>query len=368
MRLQRLIFLIRRGTLYGLERTCLEKPKDRDFIETVEGLMFCVVGYLHPPKGYTAYLKYLPSSTGKWSRKRTKYARVIPFYHVSQVEGTYEFLEANYPQYLMRCPVRNIIISYVPNSHVKNYYRPKDRLREVFQNGPQDTLEKKLMDLVTHLSNISGLDINDFGVTGSILTGNHNPEFSDIDLTVHSKEATRRLKSSILEARTGEGDIQAFSDERIANWSSKRTKWFPLNPGELSVIARRRWNYGLYRGIYFSIHPIRTDDEIKERYGDQTYHQRGVISGSAKIDDPSESIYLPAIYDVGNLTIDHEIQPEIEQIVSFEGVFCDIFRKNELVEFKGTLEAVTGKRDFSRIVIGGSLSTGDYMKLVRDVS
>jgi len=41
------------------------KPKDRDFVETLEGLLFCVVGYLHPPDKYTAYLKYSPAAEGR---------------------------------------------------------------------------------------------------------------------------------------------------------------------------------------------------------------------------------------------------------------------------------------------------------------
>ncbi len=34
----------------------VRKPKDKDFVETVDGLFLCVVGYLHPPDAFTAYL------------------------------------------------------------------------------------------------------------------------------------------------------------------------------------------------------------------------------------------------------------------------------------------------------------------------
>ena len=46
----------------------MEKPKDRDFVETVESFLFCVVGYLHPPDKVTAYLKYVPDTEGKWRK------------------------------------------------------------------------------------------------------------------------------------------------------------------------------------------------------------------------------------------------------------------------------------------------------------
>ena len=103
------------------------KPKDRDFIETIEGMFFCVVGYLHPRERYTAYLKYIPSPDGKWSRGETRYSRTLNYYDVSQVENTYKFLKEAYSDYLYDCPVRNIEITAVPKDHVKKYYQPQKR-------------------------------------------------------------------------------------------------------------------------------------------------------------------------------------------------------------------------------------------------
>src|SRR5947199_7270211 len=51
-----------RGT--GVKAT--RRPKDRDFVETREGFFFCLVGYVHPPDRYLAYLKYTPAAAGKW--------------------------------------------------------------------------------------------------------------------------------------------------------------------------------------------------------------------------------------------------------------------------------------------------------------
>ena len=126
----------------------MEKPKDRDFIETAEGLLFCVVGYLHPPERITAYLKYIPAPEGKWGRGETRYSRVLPFYHVSQVEETYSLLEERNPHFLFDCPVRNIRISSVPRRKVKAYYHPRERLREIQSSGGKDPLEKKVVNLV----------------------------------------------------------------------------------------------------------------------------------------------------------------------------------------------------------------------------
>ena len=44
----------------------MRPPKDRDFVETADGLIWCSVGYLHPHDRYTAYLKYTPAETRRW--------------------------------------------------------------------------------------------------------------------------------------------------------------------------------------------------------------------------------------------------------------------------------------------------------------
>jgi len=51
------------------------KPKDKDFVETKECLFFCVVGYLHPPDAFTAYLKYRPEAGGRWQRAARSFHR-----------------------------------------------------------------------------------------------------------------------------------------------------------------------------------------------------------------------------------------------------------------------------------------------------
>ena len=72
------------------------KPKDRDFIETPEGFLFCVVGYIHPPDKYTVYLKYTPTTEGRWQRQGKAYHRQLAFYHAHQVGQTLDFLEKSY--------------------------------------------------------------------------------------------------------------------------------------------------------------------------------------------------------------------------------------------------------------------------------
>jgi len=339
----------------------MEKRKDRDFIETEEGLLFCVVGYLHPPDRYTAYLKYIPDQRGKWRRGETRYARALPYYHVSQVENTYEYLKENHPDYLHECPVRNITVSSVPRNRIAAYHRPRERMAEILEDGPRDELEWKLSDLATILRVLSGLRPRDLGVTGSMLTRSHSPEFSDIDLTVYGQAAARSLKEAFVETRRNQGVIQPFNAAKKRLWSESRAGRFPLSPKELTEFAERRWNYGVFSDTYFSIHPVRTDREITEEYGDNVYTRIGEVTGTATVSDNRESVFLPAVYKIKNTELT-ETSAEVTEIVSFEGIFGDMFEDGERVEFGGTLEMVEGKDEHHRVVIGGAGTSTSFMK------
>jgi len=341
------------------------KPKDRDFIETHEGLIFCIVGYLHPPDMYTVYLKYVPDPSGKWIRGSERFSRVMDYYHVTQVEKTYDFLRRHYPLYLFKCPVRNITIPSVPHSKVKKYYDPRLRLKSIIDIGGQDSLENKLVEFVELLHGISGVDASLFGVTGSILIGNHNPKFSDIDLNVYGREASLKLKESLIKyAKTG-GRIKPIGGERRTEWIIKRSEWFGLTINDMSKIAERRWNQGTFDETYFSIHTIRSDDETIENYGDLVYHQLGEVTGRGIVKDSSEAMFLPSIYKLSKSEINCRNDIEVDEVSSYEGIFSDIFLEGEQIEFKGILEEVSGKKSFNRVVVGGAGSKNSYIRLLK---
>ena len=329
-------------------------------VETRDGLMFVVVGYLHPPGRVTAYLKYVPTAEGKWGRGDARYTRTLRYYHVTQVESTYGYLRENYPDYLYDCPVRNITVSCVPLRDVKRYYDPVERIDSLIREGPSDPLEEKLLGLAEYLGEHAGVE-GRIGVTGSILTRSHNPEFSDIDITVYGREEAQRVRGAVLGARK-EGVIRGRSEEELERWVAQRAEKFPLSKEELRRIASRRWNYGFYRDTYVSVHPTRTDEEITESYGDYTYSQLGEVKGTAVVVDAAEeSIYLPAIYRVTDSKLEKR-ETRVSEIVSYEGIYGGLFTEGEKVEFSGILERYEGKEEGHRVVLGGASSNGGYVK------
>ncbi|MEM2606995.1 MAG: hypothetical protein QW101_08105, partial [Ignisphaera sp.] len=162
--------------------------RDRDFIETIEGMIFCVIGNVHPKNSVVAYLKYVPYAESsirvKWSRDGVMYGRVLPFYSAIGVQSVIEYLKRNYPHYVVYDEYRNIELIEVEKRWIKKHYRPEERLNEIL-NEPKDSLEQMAKELVTKLSEESGVSLKYFGITGSILLNIHNPSISDIDIVVY---------------------------------------------------------------------------------------------------------------------------------------------------------------------------------------
>jgi predicted nucleotidyltransferase len=247
----------------------------------------------------------------------------------------------------------------VPFTKVKKYYKPIDRLQEILKT-PNDGLEKKVVDLTRYLTDITDVESEDIGITGSVLLNIHNPDLSDIDLVIYGKKASKKIKEAIKEAKNDGTPISALSEKRKDAWLEDRSKRFLLNKEDLIDIENKRWNYGFFKGTYFSIHPTRVDNEISEKYGDNVYHQIGLVEGRAKIADARESIYLPAVYRVKDSCLNSNV--EVAKIISFESMFCDVFDKGEKIEFRGILEKVTGIDEGYQVIVGAAGFGGGFIK------
>jgi predicted nucleotidyltransferase len=97
------------------------------------------------------------------------------------------------------------------------------------------------------------------------------------------------------------------------------------------------------------VHPTRTDSEITEEYGDYQYTGRGAVAVKAEITESSESIFLPARYKIDTIEVMEGKDVSIDEIISYEGVYCDVFVEGEKIEARGKLEQVNGRH---RLVLG----------------
>jgi predicted nucleotidyltransferase len=204
--------------------------KDREFIETKEGLIFCVVGYLHPRDRVIAYLKYLPSAEGKWSSGSRRYSRAMRYYSASEVVRNVGWLEKHYPHYVFHSKVLGFKISAVPKRYIVRHYIPQKRLEEIVRKGPEDALEEKVLELVDLLSERAGVPKSFFGVTGSILLKIHNPSFSDIDLVVYGREQSLRVKAALLSLyEEGSPHLTRLQGASLEKWCLEKAEAYPVS-------------------------------------------------------------------------------------------------------------------------------------------
>jgi predicted nucleotidyltransferase len=326
-------------------------------------MFFCVTGYLHPPDCYTAYLKYSPVQEGKWRDAETAYRREMPYYHVRNVQATLDYLEAHYPHYVHDCPVRGIRFSMVPHRYVARYYVPEERLQEIMARQ-DDSLEEEVQALVGYLEKAAGIPSKALGITGSILTGLHNPAFSDIDLLVYGAANAFSLRNQI-----GEGRVPLFrppGPAQVEAWCERIAERFRLSPEEAMDLARRRWNYGFFGQRYVSIHATRTDEEITEVYGDHIYRGQGPAEIEAVVSDSQESLFLPAVYRVQDVRVlsGGPTARQVSEIVAYEGLYCDVATAGEAVRAHGKLESVN--ENPYRLVVGTTgIPGGGYIRPIR---
>lgn len=326
------------------------RPKDEDFVETQEGLFFRVLGYLHPPDGYTAYLHYDRAESGGAG---AGYRKIPHRFNAAGIAGTIRYLEQRYPHYVVDDPVQGVRLSLVPRSHVRRHLLPEVRLAEVLAR-PRDPLEALVRTLAMSLAEAAEISPSALGVTGSVLAGIHNPQTSDIDLVSYGHQAVRRLKP-VLCRRPPDG-LQPVEDERMRHWVWEFVHDFPLTPAEAHYLAGRRWNCGRFGGRFFSLWAVRADEEITETYGERSYRALGAARVHAVVDNAREAIFLPAIYGVRLLSVVEGPQAEITQIVAYDMRFVDAFDRGAVVEAVGQAEAVSDGT--YRLVVGSEALAG----------
>jgi predicted nucleotidyltransferase len=340
--------------------------RDRDFIQTVEGFLFCVIGSVHPVDRIISYLKYVPDEEGLWFKGGKRFNRVMRYYTMLDLIGTFNFLE-KYPEYLYDSDVMGIRISAVPLSRILVHFKPEEKIWEIANSDRLDHLQSKALNLALMISDESGVPLEYFGVTGSILLDIHQP-FSDIDLTVYGVENSMRVKEALKQIYSSNRfGVRRFNDEEAREWCLNKSKMYPLTYGEAKALLDRKWNRGVFRETMFSIHPVKLERDIEEGYGDKIFRFEGMIRVEAAVTDDSEADFMPSIYTVEDVEVlEGPPVKDIREIVSYEGLYGGLAGKGEGIEAYGKLERVTDLRrneEYYRILIGSQEARGrDYIK------
>ncbi len=337
--------------------------RDRDFISTNEDLLFCVVGPYHPPDRVISYLKYVPAKEGKWHRGRTRFKRVMQRYTIPDLMKTFDFIAENYVHYLFTSTVYNATMTAVPRDCIKQHYVCEEKLAELLQSHQHlDPLEKKANRLVTQLSKQSGVTPTSIGITGSILLDIHSQAFSDIDLTVYGLKDSHRLRRGLLKIYgSKDGRVRPLQVKERQQWIAHKVQDHQISATEAAKIFIRKWNIGVFEETPFSVHPVRLEDELTEKYGQKTFNPLGRVTLQAVVTDSQDSIFLPGSYKIEDARVEGRAAKDIQEAVTYESLYCGIADAGEQVQVTGKLEHVKDVRtgqEYDRVLVGSTDGRG----------
>jgi len=341
--------------------------RDRDFLETIEGYFFCTVGSVHPEDRVIAYLKYVPDSSGKWGRRDRRMRRALPNYTMHDLLETFRFLESYHPEYLHYFPVMGIKMSAVPLNRISTHFKPEEKVSQLIRMERLDGLQRKVVDLVNLISDESGVPTEFFGVTGSILLDIHQ-NFSDIDLTIYGKKNSESVKETLKQIYDDQNSlIRRFDEKESREWSLNKSRKYPLTYEEALRILEKKWNCGVFHETPFSIHPVKLEEEVNEKYGDRIFKPEGIVKIEAVVSDASEADFLPSVYKVKDVrVIEGRKVEDIFEVVSYEGLYGGLAEKGERILCYGKLERVFDRRieeEHHRVLVGSKEAEGkDYIK------
>ena len=331
-------------------------PRDGDTFVTKEGFIFNTLGYEHPPKTVLAFLKYIPAEyqklfnvemlTRTWKYKDKELFRAEKLYTAENYQTFVKTFRENFPHYLYYCHLRQKELISSPISRIERVFVPKERLMALRKVENPDRIQKMALDLIGMVSSESGVDVEDFGVHGSIALDMHS-EKSDIDFVVYGSENFRKVESTI------DGLVEA---------------------GELKYIFGNRLDKarkfkGRYKDKIFMYTATRKPEEITTQYGELRFSSMCHINFKCSISDDSEAIFRPAIYKITDYeALDKESELPKDRlpfcILSNIGCYRNVARKGDRVKAAGTLERIesnkTGEVTY-QVVVGTATTEEEYI-------
>ncbi len=296
----------------------------RDFIETIDGWFFSVAGYENHPK-IKGFLRYIPDDSGDRINRfgKGRFRKLMS-------DEAIEFIKKNKPEYDVSG------LHMVPHEDVVRHYSPARMLYRTMAGN--DRLRKVVGFFLPEIP------FHKMGISGSLLIGMEK-ETSDIDFVVYGKSwfrARERLKRFM-------GREVEEPDEEI--WKTiYRKRMPPLSFEEFLLHEKRKFIRGVIDGTYFDLLHVRTtmDHPVREK--------KGVVLGEkrimARIIDDTYAFDYPSFY-----RIQHD---EVDGILCFTHTYVGQAFRGELVEAKGKLEIIEGKR---YLVVGTTREAKDeYIK------
>ena len=281
-----------------------------------------------------------------WKYGEKQLFRAEKLYTAKNYKSFTETFRKNFPDHVYYCHLRNKELISAPLSSIKRVYIPKDRLTVLTELKHPDTLQKMALDLIRLLSKESGVDLEDFGVHGSIALNMHAPE-SDIDFVVYGSQNFRMVEDAI--ARL-------------------------VNAGKLSYIVSNRLDaarkfQGRYKGKIFMYNATRKPEEVKTKYGMFRFSSIDPVRFQCTVSDDGETMFRPAAYKIANYKpLDAASELPLDKIpdrvVSNIGCYRNVARQGSEIKVAGQLERVEAIKTgavYYQVVVGTATSEEEYI-------
>lgn len=335
------------------------KAREGDFVETVDGNIFDVKGFVHPPSKVIAFIRYTPDSKGDRVRAETRYRKVYA------LGERYDLLKRKFPQYLVFDRVFNQWLCVVQVEAIKQHYEPSTYLSQLRRRDACDELEKRALELAELLHTESGVTWDSLGISGSLLLGLHTPK-SDLDLIVYGSKSCWKVYNTLNSlVRDLKGNMRSYRRQDLKELFDFRSKDTIMSFEDFVRTESRKLLQGKFHEKDYYIRCVKAWNEVSETYGAVRYKSWGEAKIQATVTDDAEMIFTPCIYKIGDLQVLQGKNAEpIREIISFRGRFCEQARNGEEVIAHGTVESVeTEKEKYFRLILGNKPS--DYMILAR---
>ncbi len=331
-------------------------PADGDTFVTEDGFIFNTFGYEHPEDRVFAFLKYIPAKLKAlfnvqmlkrtWNYGCTKLFRAEKLYTAQNYKTFIEVFRQNFPDYLYYCYLRNKELISAPLNLIDSVFVPSERLANLSEMKKHDSLQKLALELIKMLSEESSVDLDDFGIHGSIALNMHSP-VSDIDFVVYGSKNFRLVEATI--ARL-------------------------VNAGKLSYIISNRLNaarkfQGRYKGKIFMYNATRKPKEIKTWYGMARFSSIDHVRFLCTVSDDTEAIFRPATYKIANykpLDTSSELMLDKipDRVISNIGCYRNVARQDSEMKVAGQLERVEEIKTSAvnyQVVIGTATYEDEYI-------
>jgi predicted nucleotidyltransferase len=331
------------------------KLRDRDAVESPEGIVFRVYGYDHPPGAYICDVEYAHESIYRSPEARSlREGRRGRYYKFYEDEGL-RFVERRFPQYtaLHEALLRRLV---AVGEGVGEVRRADERLRELTE-GDGDPLVEALRELIELLEGRSWLKLSHFGVFGSLQHGFHHPSYSDLDLVVYGGRALEELRGVLMGAYR-EASILRNEFEGLSPPKAWRFQNYSFE--EFLKHQRRKLVYGVFkprslpRWVKVEFEPVRAWSEVVNEYGRyRSIAQRGMVKLVARVMDDAGSSFMPSIYQVEVEEVMEGPREafEVQRVVSYVEEFRLQAFKDEEVLVKGWLERLVGDEEVLQVTL-----------------